>query len=75
MDVLDLIPLELEPEEQARYEPIHRRYLSMSSMPSCRLAATEQSDDDVSYRHKVNIAVQEMNRKADEIVGNELEMW
>jgi hypothetical protein len=47
----------------------------MSSMPSCRLAATEQSDDDVSYRHKVNVAAQEMNRKADEIVGNELEMW
>jgi hypothetical protein len=64
------IPLELEPDQLARYEPYHKRYMAMSPAPNIRLAATEQSDDDASYRHKVNVAVQEMNRKADEIVGN-----
>lgn len=62
---MDVIPLELEPEELARYEPLHRRYLT--TMPNCRLAATESTEDDPSYRHKVAVVVQDVRREAQDL--------
>jgi hypothetical protein len=66
MDVMEeVIALELEPAEYERYLPLHRQHVSTT--PNIRLAATESTDDDVSYRHKVAVAMQDANRYGEEI--------
>ena len=69
----DVFALELEPEEYARYLPI-RRLREEWDHSDARLQ-TESAEDDPTYRHKVSRAIAEMNNTADEIVGNDLEMW